>query len=67
MATVLILGATSDIGVAIAKKFASQKFDVQLSARKPEQLKPLESDIRIRYAVDCTTVRWCGRLLRSVP
>jgi decaprenylphospho-beta-D-erythro-pentofuranosid-2-ulose 2-reductase len=53
MATVLILGATSDIGVAIAKKFASQKFDIVLAARKPGQLKPLESDISIRYGVEC--------------
>ena len=56
MATVLILGATSDIGVAIAKKFASEKFNIVLAARKPEYLKPLESDISIRYKVDCTSV-----------
>ncbi len=56
MATVLILGATSDIGVAIAKKFASQKFDILLAARKPEQLTPLESDIRIRYNVNCKSL-----------
>ena len=56
MATVLILGATSDIGVAIAKKFASQKFDVLLAARKPEQLNALESDIRIRYNVNCSSL-----------
>jgi short-subunit dehydrogenase len=55
MATALILGATSDIGVALAKKFASEKFDVILAARKPEQLKPLQSDIHIRYGVDCNT------------
>lgn len=54
MATVLILGATSDIGGAIAKKFASQKFDIQLAARKPEQLEPIRSDIAIRYGVSCT-------------
>ncbi len=53
MPTVLILGATSDIAVAIAKKYASNKFDVLLAARKPEQLKPLESDIIIRYGVNC--------------
>jgi decaprenylphospho-beta-D-erythro-pentofuranosid-2-ulose 2-reductase len=56
MATVLILGATSDIGIAIAKKFASNKFDIQLAARKPDQLKPLESDIRIRYNVNCESL-----------
>lgn len=55
MATALILGATSDIGVAIAKKFAAEKFDVILAARKPEQLKPLESDIQIRYGVKCSS------------
>jgi decaprenylphospho-beta-D-erythro-pentofuranosid-2-ulose 2-reductase len=58
MATALILGATSDIGVAIAKKFASEKFDVLLAARKPEQLRPLESDIRIRYGVNCNSVEF---------
>ena len=56
MATALILGATSDIGVSIAKKFASEKYDIQLAARKPEQLKPLESDIRIRYNVNCSSL-----------
>jgi decaprenylphospho-beta-D-erythro-pentofuranosid-2-ulose 2-reductase len=55
MPTALILGATSDIGVAIAKKFASEKFDVILAARKPESLKPLESDIQIRYGVNCSS------------
>lgn len=56
MASVLILGATSDIGVAIARKFAFHQFDVLLAGRKPEQLKPLESDIRIRYGVSCNSV-----------
>ena len=53
METVLILGATSDIGIAIAKKFASKKFNVQLGARNPTQLEPLQSDIKIRYGVEC--------------
>lgn len=51
MSTVLILGATSDIGTAIAKKFASEKYNVQLAARNEEQLKPLQSDLHIRYGV----------------
>lgn len=53
METVLILGATSDIGVAIAKKFAFHKFNILLASRNPQQLKPLESDIQIRYGIDC--------------
>lgn len=54
MPTVLLLGATSDMGVAIAKKFASQKYDVQIAARNKEQLEPLKSDIEIRYGVTCS-------------
>ena len=55
MPTVLILGATSDIGFAIAKRFAAEKFDVQLAARRPEQLQAFQSDIQVRYGVNCTT------------
>jgi decaprenylphospho-beta-D-erythro-pentofuranosid-2-ulose 2-reductase len=54
MSTVLILGATSDIGVAIAKKFASEKYNVQLAARNPDQLQPLQSDLQIRYGISCS-------------
>lgn len=54
MSTVLILGASSDIGSAIARKFASEKHDVQLAGRNPGQLQPLQSDIQIRFGVSCT-------------
>jgi len=53
MPTVLILGAASDMAVAIAKKYASKGFDVQLAARNTARLQALESDIRIRYKVNC--------------
>jgi decaprenylphospho-beta-D-erythro-pentofuranosid-2-ulose 2-reductase len=55
METVLILGAASDIAIAIAKKFASEKYNIQLAARKPEQLSAVKSDIEIRYGVACST------------
>jgi decaprenylphospho-beta-D-erythro-pentofuranosid-2-ulose 2-reductase len=54
MDTVLILGATSDIGIAIAKKFASQHYNIQLAARNTELLAPLKADIIIRNQVNCT-------------
>ncbi len=54
METVLVLGATSDIGIAIAKKFAAQKYNIQLAARKPAQLEAVQSDIKIRTGVYCT-------------
>ena len=54
MPVVLILGATSDMAMAIARKFASHHYDIQLAARKYDQLQPLQSDIRIRYNVNCS-------------
>ncbi|RYY53918.1 MAG: SDR family oxidoreductase [Chitinophagaceae bacterium] len=54
MPTVLILGATSDIGFAIAKKFASAKYAVQLAGRSLTQLEPLVSDLAIRFEVPVT-------------
>jgi len=54
MSTVLILGATSDIGFAIAKKFASEKYAIQLASRNVDQLNTFQSDIEIRYGVDCS-------------
>ena len=54
MPTALILGASSDIGFAIAKKFASEKYDIQLAGRNADLLEPFRSDIEIRYQVPCT-------------
>jgi short-subunit dehydrogenase len=54
MPTVLILGAASDIAVAIANKFASHGYNVQLAARKVDRLLPLQSDLTIRHNCLCT-------------
>lgn len=54
MPTVLLLGATSDIGYAIAKKFAEHNYSLQLAGRSLERLRPLQSDIQIRYGVECS-------------
>ncbi|MBN9385207.1 MAG: SDR family oxidoreductase [Chitinophagaceae bacterium] len=54
MPTVLILGASSDMAVAIAKKFASEGFDIQLAARNSSRLQPLQSDLSIRYNITAT-------------
>ncbi len=58
MATVLVLGATSDMAIAIAKKFASERNNIILAARNIEQIKSLQSDISIRYGVLCTAVEF---------
>jgi decaprenylphospho-beta-D-erythro-pentofuranosid-2-ulose 2-reductase len=54
MPTVLILGASSDIGYAIARRFASASYDVQLAGRSPQALAAYQSDLQIRYGVRCT-------------
>lgn len=54
MATVLILGATSDMAMAIANKFAAEKYDIQLAARNITQLGPSVSDLSIRHNVKVT-------------
>jgi decaprenylphospho-beta-D-erythro-pentofuranosid-2-ulose 2-reductase len=54
MSTILILGAASDMAVAIAKKYAQQGNAIQLAARGVQRLKALQSDISIRYNTTCT-------------
>jgi len=49
MPSVLLLGAASDMSVALAKKFASKGYSVQLAARNVSRLQPLISDMAIRY------------------
>lgn len=54
MPTVLILGAASDIALAIAKTFAENKWNVQLAARNAARLAAFQSDIQLRYGVTCS-------------
>jgi decaprenylphospho-beta-D-erythro-pentofuranosid-2-ulose 2-reductase len=54
MATVLLLGATSDMAVAIARKLADKGNNIQLAARNVNRLQALQSDISVRYNVNCT-------------
>ena len=67
MPTVLILGASSDIAIAIARKFAANKYDIQLAARRPMDLKPLQSDIAIRYQVSCEVYGFDALAFNSHP
>ncbi len=52
--TVLILGAASDMGTAIAEKFASKGYHLQLAARNSTRLLPLKSDMEIRHSISCS-------------
>jgi decaprenylphospho-beta-D-erythro-pentofuranosid-2-ulose 2-reductase len=42
------------MAVAIARKFAAAGYDIQLAARNADRLRPLQSDLAIRYSVSST-------------
>jgi decaprenylphospho-beta-D-erythro-pentofuranosid-2-ulose 2-reductase len=52
--TALILGATSDIAIALARQLSSAGYNLQLAARNVDALKVLKSDIEIRNQVSVT-------------
>ncbi len=54
---VLIIGATSDIGRAIAHVFARQGHDLMLTARQCDALATDAEDLRLRYRVTVTEHR----------
>lgn len=53
--SVLILGARSDIGIAVAHTFASLGYSIQLAARNANTLEENRSDLELRYSVDVTS------------
>lgn len=52
---VLILGATSDIGLAVAHRFAGLGHPVQLAARDAAGLEATRTDMALRHNVEVTT------------
>ena len=50
--TILIIGAKSDIAVAVAHKFASEGYNLQLAARNSLELDAVVSDLKIRYEIN---------------
>lgn len=48
---VLILGATSDIALALADLFAEKKYFLMLAARDSSKLESTQTDLQIRYGV----------------
>jgi short-subunit dehydrogenase len=52
--TILILGARSDIGLAVAHAFAARGYSVQLAARRVESLSDDGKDIALRHGAAVT-------------
>lgn len=57
-APVVILGGGSDIGLAIAHRFAKGDYPIVLAARNVERLAPNRDDIAVRYDVDVRLVEF---------
>src|SRR5688572_223489 len=55
---VLILGAASDMAVAIARKFALEGYSITLAARNVEKLQAIEADLRVRHKALVSSVRF---------
>lgn len=49
--TILIIGAKSDIAYAVAERFATEGFDLQLAARNISDLELFSKDMVIRYKI----------------
>ena len=60
MATTLILGAKSDIALALAHKYAKNGYDLCLAARNHQALANDVADLQIRYNVQVKTVEFDG-------
>ena len=52
--TILIIGAKSDIALAVAHKFASEGYNLQLAARNHSELDVVVDDLKIRYEINLT-------------
>lgn len=67
MSWLLVLGAKSDIGRAIAHKFAKNKFDIILAARDATGLAGDAGDLEIRYGVKAGTLEFDAADIGSHP
>lgn len=54
---VIITGASSGIGLAMAREFASNAFNVVVAARRLEKLNELKSELEVKYGIEVLTVK----------
>ncbi|MBX2955405.1 MAG: SDR family oxidoreductase [Cyclobacteriaceae bacterium] len=56
MKTALILGATSEVALALADQLAAKSVNLILAARNVENILPVKSDLSIRYGITVSVV-----------
>jgi short-subunit dehydrogenase len=56
MPTALVLGASSDIGLAIVRELARHGYDIQLAGRNRNALQPIATDTTIRFNVKASVM-----------
>ncbi|MBV6643274.1 MAG: SDR family oxidoreductase [Cyclobacteriaceae bacterium] len=57
---ILILGATSDIGIAVAKLYASKRANIILASRNSRRSIPLAKNLEIRYEIAVDLMEFDG-------
>ncbi|WP_445679207.1 SDR family oxidoreductase [Radicibacter daui] len=64
--SVLVLGGSSDIGLAIARAFAAEGHDILLAARRPAELAADCADIGLRHGVKARALRFDALEIEAV-
>ena len=65
MNSILLLGAYSDMGQSIARKYAEAGYEIWLAGRKREKLDALRSDLEIRWKVKALCFEFDARDFES--
>lgn len=65
MKNVLILGATSDLGQALALEFARHGYTITLAARDPKKLEDAVRDFEVRFQQKPEVVAWDGLAMET--
>lgn len=61
MQNILILGGSSDLGIALARKYASEKYSISVAGRSLVEMEMIAADLVIRYSIDAKGYQFDAR------